>query len=623
MIKLPRKLQLLVMLLAVASARPATAQNIVDWIVTTGNWDTGANWSSGLPPDLTFDETANISNGGTATVNSLIGTQPGQIILGRLAGQTGALTIANNGNLTAAFFPGNVSNGGVNVGQAGAGVLTVQPGGSLAARTITVANTAGSSATFGGAGALATTITTEFGTTFGRELRVIGPNVNFTTQTLILQGSNRYTAQITGAAHSAIKSGNLASIGGTLRVEFNGVTPTLGNKWNLIDAPAIGGAFAAIDVSAAPVLPFGQRYRFHAVPDVTSANGVYGQLSVDQLLVLNVDRSTGATSIRTGPGNVAIDGYTIASAGGALAPANWNSLQAQGVSNWRRSPQNGSVTRIAELKPTGSTAVTSVAPFNLGNLFQYPTPAQFGTELEDLTFEYFTPGGAVEQGIINYTGNKRFNNLVLMVNPFTGQARIENQSTLSVNIDGYRITSASDSLLSANGTWNSLDDQNAAGGDWRESAPDAGQLAELKPSGSTPMVGSAALSIGSPFKSFLQGGDPDLVFEYLFPGDENYRQGGVVYLTADFNGDKVINGLDLAVLKASFGLNAGGDADGDRDTDGTDYLLFQRQVGLNLNTVVTASAAVPEPGCLALAVLAAAPLLRGWRREKLSAAASR
>jgi hypothetical protein len=63
--------------LAAASARPATAQNLVDWIGAAGNWDNGANWSTGFPPDATGDETANISNGGTATVNSLVSTTLG------------------------------------------------------------------------------------------------------------------------------------------------------------------------------------------------------------------------------------------------------------------------------------------------------------------------------------------------------------------------------------------------------------------------------------------------------------------------------------------------------------------------------------------------------------------
>ena len=140
-------------------------------------------------------------------------------------------------------------------------------------------------------------------------------------------------------------------------------------------------------------------------------------------------------------------------------------------------------TQLAELKPTGSTAIASAAPRALGNIFGYPVAQEFGTELEDIAFEYYTTDGRVVQGLVNYEGDKRFNNLVLVVDPASGATRLENQSNLGVDIDGYKITSASGSLLPANGNWNSLDDQNAAGGDWRESNPTVNQLVELKPSG--------------------------------------------------------------------------------------------------------------------------------------------
>jgi hypothetical protein len=44
-----------------------------------------------------------------------------------------------------------------------------------------------------------------------------------------------------------------------------------------------------------------------------------------------------------------------------------------------------------------------------------------------------------------------------------------------------------------------------------------------------------------------------------------------------------------------------GDADGDRDVDGADFLAWQRQLGGA--TAVTAGAAVPEPASLVLIVM--------------------
>jgi hypothetical protein len=341
--------------------------------------------------------------------------------------------------------------------------------------------------------------------------------------------------------------------------------------------------------------------------------------------VLNVNRATGAVSIANGIGPISIDGYQISSAQGSLTPGTWTSLQSQGIADWRRSPQAGTVNFVGELKPTGSTAVVSGAPRAMGNLFQYPNATEFGTEWEDLQFEYFTPDGQVTQGLINYTGAKRHNNLVLVVDPATGNAQIQNQSNLSVNIDGYQILSDSGSLLPANGQWLSLDDNNREGGDWRESNATVNQLVELKPAGSSLMPGgSTFLSMGQMFKTIGSGGTQDLVFEYVFPGETEFRQGAVVYgalavpsLAADFNNDNTVNGLDLAVWRGAFGSGLAGDADNDNDTDGSDFLVWQRQLGMSITPTVAAAAAIPEPAAAALAGLGALSLVIGARGKRL------
>lgn len=55
--------------------------------------------------------------------------------------------------------------------------------------------------------------------------------------------------------------------------------------------------------------------------------------------------------------------------------------------------------------------------------------------------------------------------------------------------------------------------------------------------------------------------------------------------SADFNDDDLVNSADLAIWTASVGVDAGGDADGDNDTDGADYLLWQQQVGASAGWV--------------------------------------
>lgn len=617
---------LIALLLCAGGGRLALAQEGTanSWTAGNADWSTGSNWSALGPPDgPQFGEYANISNGGTANVTSAIVEQPGQVILGLDEGQTGSLIIANGGQLTTADVA--TTSGEVSVGYNGVGHLTVQPGATLDVDTnLNVGGEAASSATFGGVGAGVTTVNVGFNANLGRNVRVIGPNVNMTALGVTFQPDSKFTAQIIGATHSALKSTNVVALNGTLRVEISGVTPALGNSWNLFDASAFSGQFTAIDTSAAPVLPFGQVYEFNSAAAAGSVNGMYGRVSVAQKLVLNVNRSTGAVSIATGPGTVSIDGYSISSAQGSLSPAGWNSLQAQGVADWRRSPQVGTKNLLTELKPTTSTAITSATPRALGNAFQYPVATQFGVEWEDVKFEYFTPDGKVTQGIINYTGTKRHNNLVLVVDPATGNAQVQNQSNLSVNIDGYKILSSSGSLLPADGKWLSLDDNNREGGDWRESNPTVNQLAELKPAGSSLMSGgSTFLSMGQMFKTVGLGGTQDLTFEYLFPGESTFRQGVVVYgalsapsLAADFNDDNTVNAADLTVWKGAFGTGPAGDADGDNDSDGADFLVWQRQFGQSVTPSVGFAAAVPEPGTVALVCLGALSVALGSRGNR-------
>lgn len=619
---------LIAMLLCAGSGDFAFAQEGVEnsWIGANGQWTDSANWSEGGAPDApAFGDYGNISNGGTANVTSAVTEQPGQVVLGHGVDETGTLVIGNGGVLTTVDLDGaQPTSGEVSVGYDGTGHLAVQPGGTLNVDTnLNVNGQAASSVILGGVGPGATTITAGMAANFNRNLRVIGPNVNLTANAVNFGGDGTYTAQITGAAHSTLKSTNAASVNGKLRLEISGIAPTLGTSWNLIDAPSIAGQFSSIDATAAPALGFGQVYEYNTIVAPGSVNGTYGRVTVTQKLVLNVNRATGVASIANGVGPISIDGYQISSAQGSLTPGTWTSLQSQGVDDWRRSPQTGTANFVGELKPTTSTAIANGAPRAMGNLFKYPTATQFGVEWEDLKFEYFTPDGKVTQGLINYTGAKRHNNLVLVVDPATGNAQVLNQSNLSVNIDGYKITSTSGSLLPANGKWQSLDDDNRLGGDWRESNASVNQLAELKPTGSSSMGGgSTFVSMGQMFKTVGAGGTQDLVFEYLFPGESAFRQGVVVYgaltspsLAADFNKDNTVNGLDLAVWKGGFGAGATGDADGDSDTDGADFLVWQRQFGMSVAPSAPAAAAVPEPASFALVGISALSLAVGSRRR--------
>jgi hypothetical protein len=64
---------------------------------------------------------------------------------------------------------------------------------------------------------------------------------------------------------------------------------------------------------------------------------------------------------------------------------------------------------------------------------------------------------------------------------------------------------------------------------------------------------------------------------------------------ADFNGDGLVDAADLPAWRRDFGANRLSDADEDGDSDGQDFLLWQRQLGSG-TPAIGATAAVPEPG---------------------------
>jgi hypothetical protein len=83
--------------------------------------------------------------------------------------------------------------------------------------------------------------------------------------------------------------------------------------------------------------------------------------------------------------------------------------------------------------------------------------------------------------------------------------------------------------------------------------------------------------------------------------------------SADFDNDGDVDSTDLSIWRGAFDLNQLGDADGDNDSDGADFLAWQRQLGSA--PAVSAADAVPEPGALPLLSMACcAVALRAVRR---------
>lgn len=86
------------------------------------------------------------------------------------------------------------------------------------------------------------------------------------------------------------------------------------------------------------------------------------------------------------------------------------------------------------------------------------------------------------------------------------------------------------------------------------------------------------------------------------------------FLEADFNEDTNVDNVDLATLESSYGINAGGDTDSDGDTDGTDFLFWQRQFGENVASFGDLRA-VPEPTTAVLLLSAMTLVSIPYRRS--------
>jgi hypothetical protein len=128
--------------------------------------------------------------------------------------------------------------------------------------------------------------------------------------------------------------------------------------------------------------------------------------------------------------------------------------------------------------------------------------------------------------------------LALEVNRLDGSVSLASPSGLAVQIDGYRIRSASGSLDATNAVWSSLQEQ--VGNGWRESNASANQVAELKQTGST-SIGGTKITLGDiysptapPAFRVSAPGAEDLVFDYTSP-DGTERQGMVSYVGAFVN----------------------------------------------------------------------------------------
>lgn len=623
-----RTATLVAALVAAPLAGASMAQENV-WIGSDGgfggdgvSFSDGNNWSFLVSPDGTFSRAViggdpGFEVGANPVVDvdgDLSGVPTPQLVLGRGGAFSGTLNVGTGDSLVVG--PGTESSvgdvpanlvvgldGGLGTLNASGGMLSI--GNELA--TPTNANAASAINLSGSASVTAAVAFLD------RNLTITGDGVSLAISGNAILGQAGTHAWSFGAAGpSPISVGGQLDLGGTLKIDTLGVTPSVGDSFLLADSGSVINGFANIDTSDVPELGVGVTLRPVSAPG--GVNGIQTSLIVEQQPVLVVNRQSGEVSLRNPGASAAIpiDSYDVLSESGALDQANWSSIaSAIGSSGWREA--NPAPTRLSELNPLSSQAFSPGATISLGAVFQ-PADQPFGEDTDDVAFAFSPAGEGTVNGIVVYEGVAT-DTLTLNVDRTTGAAQIINGFREEVSIDTYTISSESQALSPTGEGWSPI------GGDWRVASDDSGVVSELNPLSAISLASGAAQSLGDLFDFNAAGAREDLVFEFSLPSEGFTRFGKVVFddeltvlpqgLPGDFNNDGSVDAADYSVWRDNQGQSdeaLNGNGTGSGTVGPADYALWRSQYGASTGA---AAVGVPEPAAACLAMLL--PTLAGFR----------
>jgi len=346
-------------LLAGGAAQAATE----DWTgATSTDWFTGTNWSPASVPTSATPVTINANPGGPTVIGSA-GATSGQVTLGALAGQSGALVI-NGGALTtngANFF----------VGDFGSGNLTIQAGGTLNSGISSVANNGGSTgfATVTGAGSRWTTGSFfDVGSSGNGTLNVLaGGNVSTVIfsigndaqahgHVLISGNGSTLTASVstTIAAAAGVGTGDVTvSNGGTL----NGASITVGNGGAQASLAADTGA----TVKGSSMTVGGATAGSASFDGNTTVGNLSGTLTVGQSAAGNLSIANGAqVTSQIGTLGTNASGSGLATVTGAGSKWTTTSVLTVGSSGTGNLTASNGASIVANSMTVGSAAAGSV-----------------------------------------------------------------------------------------------------------------------------------------------------------------------------------------------------------------------------------------------------------------------
>ena len=572
----------LILCAAICAPTPLLAQK---WNVEIGEWSDDANWSDGLAPDFTALESATIDNGGTAQVSDTpippasLRLGPGnlEILEGGELEIFGTVTVRRDGVLDVAAGSTMTSEGFVRVDTGGIATISgdLVSGGLVEVRRSEVSFLPGSSVTA------------------AAELSVDGGALTIRASTISAPGM---TVTDDGQVHLDLASDWIplsidgqASLEGELHLNFADGPASVGDRFDLIDAGSvdIGRVSLVADLST---FPQGQ-----VLDLITRPGGTHGtllQAVVDTRLVLNVNRDTGRVEIRNpNAPTITMHSYSISSPNGSLNSSAFNGLadRNEDGGTWIE-VGNLSSTGVAEVNATGDHAYLDSTTTALGNIYRAAL-GEFGNDPDDLVFEYGNLDGEKITGLVEYEGKKIHNNVVLNIDPVTGEAVMQNDSAQTVSFSSYTIGSAEDSLLTAG--WNRLSAQGQAG--WFATRTTTSELTETTFSSPASITPGDGFLLGTIFNT---DGIQDLTFDLTIGGSPS--AGAVVYgdlptlggtVEGDLNGDGSVDAADAGVL---FGLWATSDPLGDLTNDG---IVDAADAGVLFGawTGETVPQSVPEP----------------------------
>ena len=404
-----------------------------------------------------------------------------------------------------------------------------------------------------------------------------------------ISGTGIYNPVISDATtHSVVNVTGNIRLGGTLKLDFDGVVPALNDKWTLMSGNKniIGNFDKTIGEGTS------KGVHFQVQKDGGDVNVV-----LENALTFSMNTASGRADIVDYNGGVEIVSYVLKSNSNKFDLNGLNSISASGATGWEEANlKNGQISEIALLdtKTFGTGESHNLGEVLMG--LESSTPfGQSALADGEFTMQYRTAAGHLTDAILEIEGTH--NNLVLTVDPATGGMMIQNHSTKTVDLVSYVLSSEA-GAFDVN-TWNSLEDQSTQG--WDEANGTVNQLSELNLEDDMTLTPGQTFVLGN---GWTTGSDQDVEFKFRLNDEAGSVMDGVVefadlptLLEGDFDFNGLVNEDDLAIVKAGFGDNYG----------------LEQLAAVRNNFGASSVVAIPEPSSIFMLILSAAGLARRKR----------